>query len=446
MISRVRNTRSSSDLTMGLPSKLFAQQRVLLVVGAPMYARAAVAISEECLRNGLIPSIATDSIASTAIFQQHAVKYKVRPYTKIRDLISFELIDILGLLYRLKAHIGSFSTNIKSLATQPNEFLFPYLCTEILLNYLLYLCMPATSIIRYLEKEIRANSPDLIVLMPDGSFFQYIAAALARKYRIPTLACSSALENDHPCAFVRHLHADKKAVMGEVIKKLYVDSGVELDRIVVTGAANFDLLFKRNEEKDKQALLVCNIDPNKRIILFTTQYMAFSETERMLTGVINAVSKMNDVQLIVKVHPREDVINYKALAEEFHDIGLHVVKDIDLYALINNCEFLITKYSTTALEAIMFDKPVITINFSGEPTSVPYAENGAAIGVCRNEDLEQVILKALYDDETRDKLRAGRDKFVRYWAGEPDGKAAQRIVMLMKEMIAASAKHSKGAA
>ena len=85
----------------------------------------------------------------------------------------------------------------------------------------------------------------------------------------------------------------------------------------------------------------------------------------------------------------------------------------------------------------MFDKPVITINFSGEPTSVPYAEDGAAIGVCCIEDLEQAIIKALYDEETRSNLKVNRLRFARYWAGEPDGKAAQRIVMLMKEMIAA---------
>jgi glycosyltransferase involved in cell wall biosynthesis len=446
LIPRVRNNKSSSDPNAGLPSKLITEKSVLLVVGAPMYARAAVAISKECLRNGLIPCIATDSITSTAIFRHQAFKYTVRSNTKIRDLISFKLIDILGLLYRLKVHIDSLSTNIMSFSTQSNEFLFPYLCKEILLDYLLYLCIPATSIIRYLEKEITANAPDLIVLMPDGSFFQYIAAALAKKYRIPTLACSSALENDHPRAFVRHLHADKKAVMGEVIKKVYVDSGVEPHRIVVTGAANFDSLFDRDKEKDKQALLAHNIDLNKKVILFTTQYMAFSETERMLTGVINAVLKLKDFRLVVKVHPRDDLRNYQNITEEYFKSGVRIVKDVDLYALINNCELLITKYSTTALEAIMFDKPVITINFSGEPTSVPYAEDGAAIGVCRNEDLEQAILKALYDDETRDKLRAGRDKFVRYWAGEPDGKAAQRIVTLMKGMIAASAKHSKGAA
>jgi hypothetical protein len=44
----------------------------------------------------------------------------------------------------------------------------------------------------------------------------------------------------------------------------------------------------------------------------------------------------------------------------------------------------------------------------------------------------------LYNDETKTRLKAGRDKFVRAWAGEPDGKASPRIVNIIKEMIAES--------
>jgi hypothetical protein len=93
---------------------------------------------------------------------------------------------------------------------------------------------------------------------------------------------------------------------------------------------------------------------------------------------------------------------------------------------------------------MMSDKPVVTINLSGEPVPVPYATEGAAIGVYHYQDIEPAILKALYDEETRSRLKVGRDEFVRNWAGEPDGKASQRIVTLMKEMMGASAKHSKG--
>ena len=148
----------------------------------------------------------------------------------------------------------------------------------------------------------------------------------------------------------------------------------------------------------------CSIDPDKRIILFTTDNISFSETERMLQGIIIAILKMKDTQLVVKIHPSEEIGAYLALAEEYRDPRIRVVKDIDLYALISNCQLLITKYSTTALEAMIVDKPVVVINLSGQPTPVPYAEEGAALGVYRYEDIEQAILKALYEEETQTRI------------------------------------------
>ena len=435
---RLRTVKGKGSSSVSIAAKSDeAQQgpKALFVVGPPLYARPAAAIIDECLKNRLKPCVATDDPASAAIFRRHAIGHSATPIFKP----SYP-VKVLPLFCRLRKHARN------RLSAESDDFSEAHLCTRALMADMLPLCYLAISSVDFVDRMIEVTSPDIMCLMPDGFFLQQMASALAKRYDIPTLSCSAAIETGNSRSNMRHLHADKKAAMGEIIRNLYIESGVEPDRIVVTGAANFDLLFNRDKEKDKQALLASNIDPNKTIILFATQHIAFSETERMLIGVVNAVSKMNDVQLIVKVHPREDMTNYKAVAEEFHEIGLHVVKDIDLYALINNCELLITKYSTTALEAIILDKPVVTINLSDEPTTVPYAEEGAALGVYRHEDIEQAILKVLYDEETRDKLTAGRYKFVRRWAGEPDGKAAPRIVTLMKEMIAASAKHGKGAA
>jgi spore coat polysaccharide biosynthesis predicted glycosyltransferase SpsG len=428
-----RKTRGLSVQTTRFPKESVTKQKALFVVGSPLYARPAVAISEECLRNGLVPYAATDGLSVTPLFQRHNIEYSVKPRLKPSNLIR-----ILQLLCRLRKHMNSFPMNSKNPVAQSDEFSVSYLCTKILLNDLLVLCYFAIPDIIYLEREIKAKSPDIICPMPDGYFLQQMASALAKKYNIPTLACSAAIETGNARAFMRHLRADKVAAMGQVIKNIYTESGTTPDRIVVTGVAHFDLLFNRSKEQDKQVLLGSDIEPGKRTILFTTDNISLSETQRMLTGVIDAVLKMNDIQLVIKVHPSEDMGPHRAMAEKYRDSRVHVVKDTDLYALISNCELLITKFSTTALEAMMVGKPVVTINLSGHPTPVPYAEEGAAIGVYRYEDIEQAIVKTLYDEETRSKLKAGRDRFVRNWAGEPDGKAAQRIVTLMKEMMASA--------
>lgn len=412
------------------------QKKVLFVVYAPLYARPALSICKECLKNELSPYIAPYSSVLTPLFQNFHVEHSKNIW--FTSLVSFALHTgkVLHLLYRLKRHVRSFYSSSNNLDTESDRFSVKYLFSRILLNELPYLCFQAIHHIIFLERIIKTISPELICVMPDGGFWQQIASALAKKHGIPTLACGAAIDTGSARSYMRHLYADKIAAMGEVSKNIYIESGLDAERIAVTGTAHFDRLFDRDEELDKRVLEEHDLDPGRQIIVFSTENLSLSETVEALVGVIDAVLKMETIHLVVKVHPGEDMGPYQTLVDEYHDPRIHVIKDIDLYSLISNCVLLIAKYSTTALEAMMIDKPVLIINLSGEKTPVPYAEEGAALGVYRYEDIEQSILKALYDEETRAKYKSGRHEFVRKWACEPDGMASQRIIKLMKEMIA----------
>lgn len=407
-------------------------EKVLFFVSTPLYARAALAICGECLRNGLVPFVISTGEETKTVLQRYELENRNRSHPMLWPSV---MSKIPLLVSRLIKHVNSFYKNRRHLDVSSEEFSATYLCQRELVAELPQLCIGTAYTIALLERLIKVTSPNIICLMPDGGVIQQITSAIAKKYNIPTLACSAAFETGNARSYMRHLHADKLAAMGEVIKNIYVESGVEPERIVATGIAHYDLLFKRDGEQDKQVLLGCGVDLSKKFVLFTTDNIAFSETEKMLTGVIETILKMKDFQLVVKVHPAEDIALYQRMAEKYDSSKICVVKDVDLYALITNCELLITKYSACGLEAMMADKPVVTINLPGQLTPVPYAEEGAALGVYHYEDIEPAILKALYDEETRIRFKAGRDRFVRNWACAADGKASQRIVNLMKEMI-----------
>lgn len=420
------------------------QKRALFLVTSMLYTRPAIAICNECPVNGLVPYVAPDRPNLAPLFHHNHIKNWQKVQLTSTMLFALQIRRFLPLLYRLRKYVKSCYENGSYPDTESNEFSVTYLCSRVLLNTLFQLGIQATYRIIFLEKLISVISPDIICLMPDGGLLQQLASALAKKYNIPTLACSAAIDTGNARSYIRHLHANKVAAMGEISKEIYLESGLEPARIIVTGIAHFDQLFNRNTELDSQVLMSCGIDPGKKYIIFTTDNIDYNETETMLIGVINATMKIGDIQLVVKVHPGEDIEKYQILADKYHDSRINIVKDIDLYALISNCELLITKYSTTALEAMMIDKQVITINLSGEPTPVPYAEEGAALGVYQYEEIEPAILKSLYDEETQASFKEGRNNFVRRWAGETDGGATQRIVNLMNEMIADSHNKKEG--
>jgi len=413
------------------------QPSVLFLVSYIIYAKPAMAIVDTCSTNKLIPYVATDNMDLIPLLESHHTEYWIKPPLSI-SLISSILHTkkLLLLPFKLRKHINSFYECNHHLETGLDEFSAENLCKKTMLAELNKLCFMAITRIIFLEKLMKVISPDILCVMPQSDFLQQIGWALTKqKNYLPTLTCSAAWEIDDSSSFRRHIHADALAVMGEKIKDIYMESGIEPERIAVTGAAHFDQLFNRNKKHDARVLSECGINPNNKIIIFATQPSSIPEIEDMLFGIISAIRKIKDFQLVVKTHPDENAMPYKVIIERYMDSRIHFVTDIDLYALINHCELLITKYSTTALEAMMIGKPVLTINLTGQPDPVPYAEEGVALGVFQRDDIEPAILKALFDEDTRNQLKTAREVFIRKWAGEPDGNASYRIVNLMKKII-----------
>lgn len=413
-------------------------QKALFVVRTALYTRPALVISGECSKNGLMPYAATDDRSLAPQWRSRGIPCLVKPLFLVSLFTSAAaLIKMLELYFRLNKHIKSFYASGRY-ASGTDEFSPVSMCRQALQGGLLPLCYEAVTDIVFLKKTLDAVKPDIVCLMPQDHLLQQIALALAKERGLPALACSAASEVIDTPAFQRHIRADKIATAGEKMRNKYIASGISPERVTAAGIAHFDLLFTRNREADKKVLADNGIDLRKKIIVFATDAYPVPETERMLTGVIGAVAKMKDTQLVVKVHPREEAAPYQALAARYPDVKVLIFKDFDLYALLHNCDLLITKGSTVALEAMIIDKPVVIINLMGAPGNIPYAEEEAAIGAYKDEEIEPAMMKALYDVEARSRLKVMRGKFVRNWAGEPDGKASHRIVTLMKEMISAS--------
>ncbi len=419
-------------------------QKILFIVSQELYANSAMAIYRECIKKGLSPHITIEDSSLIPILENQRINYSIKPpVSAFMASLVLNAGQIILLLIRLRKRLKSLYDRYSHDSIIPVEFSSTFLCRKVISKKLLLLCCRAAYNIIFLEKIIKTVSPDLICLMPHGNYLQQLVAALAKRNSIPTLAASAAWDISFPAPFLNHLHADKIAAHGEAVKSIYVESGLEPERIEVTGMAHFDNLFNRDKQRDIQVISGLGINPDVKYIVYATQPVAESEVEATLLGIVNAVRKMDSVQMVIKIHPREDLEKYKKIAAQYEDIVIHVLRDIDLYALLHNCELLITRHSTVALEAMLADKPVVTINLSNQPDPHPYAEEGAAIGVFRPEDIEQAINQALHDRNTKNRLRAAREKFILRWAGMPDGRASQRIVELMERIIAESSTSRK---
>ncbi|MEO6903353.1 MAG: hypothetical protein ABI315_09380 [Bacteroidia bacterium] len=143
------------------------------------------------------------------------------------------------------------------------------------------------------------------------------------------------------------------------------------DNIFVYGIYWKNMLLKGCEFKEKQikelgfyhyeSATIRNIKTTdcatKKQILITTQYSA----EKYYIDYVKKISPLltDEWQIIIKPHPVEDEKIYMDL-EELHNVS---IVQGNLNMLINNCEFLISIFSTTIFDAVRLGKPAFALYF-----------------------------------------------------------------------------------
>jgi SAM-dependent methyltransferase len=225
---------------------------------------------------------------------------------------------------------------------------------------------------------------------------------------------------DHPNYGL--LLADKMLAGGKAVADIYFKKNAKPDQVVIVGNPAFDALVNRNIEDDRRTIARHGIDPEKRIVVYATDALYVEQTNRIIQAISQAVKQLDNVILVVKVHPRESEEPYLVNADTI------VLRDIELYPLLNCCELLVTGRSTVELEALVLAKKVVTVNLTGRPDVVPHARN-RVITVRKYEDIAPTIQRSLRMNHVESE---GANAFIANYVYKLDGKSAERAVTAIK--------------
>ncbi len=245
-----------------------------------------------------------------------------------------------------------------------------------------------------------------------------------------------------------HPEGVRFAVMGSYAKDAYLGMGVDSDRVFITGQPRFDAILERKFSRG-MVMKELGIPENKGLIVLATGSVVGwlweeKQLEELMETLINAMAEFPDKQLVIKLHPAEEIEEYQKILEKIGGSRVILCRDTDIHQLLYACDLLLTIHSTVALEAMIFNKPVITINFSGKPDLMPYAESGAAIGVYRKKDLLPAMKRALYDPQIRKNLGQKSKRFVSEHVYKLDGQASKRVAELIVRLIEEAQANKKG--
>jgi hypothetical protein len=297
------------------------------------------------------------------------------------------------------------------------------------------------------EAIIKSGKPKMVVLDHENNFYGLGFLINSKRYDFKTLSLQFESVNlrtsvhrhilskqafDKKSPLWRPL-ADMKCASGPYAKDILVNKcNFKPETIQITGQPRYDNLAQKKISTGLEQLYAeLGLDSSKKTLVYASK---FNDDEIPIWAKLKEmVRKRDDLQLVFKLAPVNNLTFYKEkIGEEKNVI---VSKDIDLVKLLNVSDLLITKRSTVAMEAMCLEKPVLLVDFY-KTNQFPYIELGSAYDVKSIEGLEAGVDRCLYDENVKKSLVAGGKKFIASYLYKQDGKAAERVVAIIKKELA----------
>ncbi len=136
---------------------------------------------------------------------------------------------------------------------------------------------------------------------------------------------------------------------GKYFKDILVDSGYKSDKLVIGGAIRYEYIT----DMIKQSIHLKNQnDSRKRIKILVAASIDKNESCELLQKVLGAFGKYDMYDIILKFHP---LMPYQRIANEVHITTLpkhFVISTESINVLLNECDILLYKTTTTCVEAL----------------------------------------------------------------------------------------------
>ena len=311
-------------------------------------------------------------------------------------------------------------------------------------------------ILRAANEMIRIEHPDAVIMSYETGAYARATIVAARNAKVPTIGVQHGFVSPES---VEYMHRKlvgaeewevcpiptKTAVGGSYTADLLTRlSSYPKESVVITGYPKYDDLaqMKQHEKTIDSARILSGIglSDSKRTMMiasggFHSKYGWPQNYDRaILELALSCISKREDTQLIVRLHPMEDGQMQRAVIREqaAHTVPVAIVKG-ERNDLLWTSDLFLTVNSITALEALILGKCVLMLD-SAEG-NFPTVNLGNAVIHFRLKDLPELI-QGMLDDPTHGKPdEHAVSEQVALHANNVDGMASARVAEVVDHMI-----------
>ncbi len=250
-------------------------------------------------------------------------------------------------------------------------------------------------------------TPSLIVIADDLGFEGRTYIGYAKKHKIPILFIPHAsipIFDELTTTF----DILNYAASGQKEKDYYIELGVPTSKIQVTGRPRYEHFYKSKIEpfdfvEDMFTNRKYVFSQNDFTILLTTNPVSDSSNEKIISVIVKSLKKLNLIKnLIIKLHPREDGLIHKKVLKKLN-VNPIIIKDYDILRLIKSCDLLLSRKSTTILEAFIIGIPVVVLDYINidyiHTSKYLFLEEKDLITIQNKNDLPDVVEKLVNNKE-----------------------------------------------
>jgi hypothetical protein len=267
--------------------------------------------------------------------------------------------------------------------------------------------------------------------------------------------CRVAAQRGVPTAMFMHgtiagdalqaLHgADRLLVCGQNQHEELVARDINPARIVICGAPNLDARVRQTGRLHPALAKRFGLRAGEPWIVVATSgpghRISPSHHEKVVASVMRLSAKFPQVPVVIKLHPKDDPAYYQDGLNRAGGARLFVVtkkeRNIpwDIFEWLQGCGMLLTGASAAAVEAMLMDVPVITIDYNREIEGADFIDSGASLHVRTHDALEEAVRSVLAAGGMPADLRARVDDFLNRSFYALDGRSAERGATALCEL------------
>ena len=296
-----------------------------------------------------------------------------------------------------------------------------------------------------IQRMLEIEKPDLLFALHELNPWGKMLGYLSHTYRIPYFTLQEGLY--YSDLHYYRFHTDYSTaclVWGDECRQILLRAGCADDKIYPIGNTHIWEAKKSftTPEAIRHTKEVLGIGADKRIILFMMSHSHYQPFEAQ--DHVRWMSERGDIVTVFKWHPAtgKEVVD-QALKHVKSSPSVISVHDFDTYALIGASDVCITVgNSTTGLESLVYDKPLIEVRLPDQPYS--YSALGVAEQAFGFEDIYRKAEEILTRGITNER-RAHVDRYLSSNFAHRDYDTMTRIVSLVKESLKARAARPKPA-